>query len=298
MIKTNCEPSLVQWLRRECRLILPAALILGLAALAAAQNAPRPATLFLEAQENINLDNEPTAPAVAFTLRRGAPADELIQAPQAAAHIIGKMRTWQIQIFDRDERKVSFLQGSGEPPQGLIKWYGIDNDGKSLPNGFYSARLVWADEAGKLRKTKFISISLLSIEEMRDFLGPFVSLSFADEGLIIRIKDRLVFASGATNLQSDAFPTLDKITRFLKAHPRNRLVVNGFTDSSGSAEFNARLSQQRAEAMRTYLVSQGIDPGRVSYQGMGESRPIASNQTEEGRAKNRRVEINVLKPAQ
>jgi outer membrane protein OmpA-like peptidoglycan-associated protein len=75
------------------------------------------------------------------------------------------------------------------------------------------------------------------------------------------------------------------------AAPDQQISVEGFTDSQGSARHNLRLSEERAEAVRRYLVSQGIRPGQIRSQGKGEAQPIASNDDPEGRANNRRVEI-------
>ena len=77
----------------------------------------------------------------------------------------------------------------------------------------------------------------------------------------------------------------------LKAWPEVRVEVGGHTDSSGPAELNRNLSQQRAESVRQYLIDAGVAPGRITAVGYGEDRPIADNSTAEGRAANRRVEL-------
>ena len=70
--------------------------------------------------------------------------------------------------------------------------------------------------------------------------------------------------------------------------------AQGHTDSQGSDAYNLRLSQQRAESVREYLVSQGVEPGRITARGYGESQPIASNDTADGRATNRRVTLRII----
>jgi OOP family OmpA-OmpF porin len=72
------------------------------------------------------------------------------------------------------------------------------------------------------------------------------------------------------------------------------VIAEGHTDSIGSDAYNQKLSEQRAESVRRYLVNGGIEAGRISTEGFGESRPVASNQTADGRAQNRRVELRVL----
>jgi hypothetical protein len=79
----------------------------------------------------------------------------------------------------------------------------------------------------------------------------------------------------------------------LIAYPDIRVEIDGFTDSTGSLEFNERLSQQRADSVRSYLSSQGVNSSAITTQGFGPSQPIASNDTTSGRQQNRRVELVV-----
>ena len=106
-------------------------------------------------------------------------------------------------------------------------------------------------------------------------------------------------------LSTDAFFEFDKATLKpegkekieaevvapMKEHPNLRALVEGHTDSIGSDAYNQRLSERRANAVRDYMVSRGIDAPRIMTKGWGKSKPIASNKTKEGRARNRRVEI-------
>jgi len=84
---------------------------------------------------------------------------------------------------------------------------------------------------------------------------------------------------------------LDHAVKVLRDNPGLRVTVEGHTDSVGSAAYNQKLSERRAQAVKRYLVRQGIDPSRITTEGYGKSRPIASNETEEGRAQNRRADI-------
>jgi outer membrane protein OmpA-like peptidoglycan-associated protein len=85
--------------------------------------------------------------------------------------------------------------------------------------------------------------------------------------------------------------TIDKLAAFLERYPDRRVTVEGFTDSTGSAEYNQALSERRAQSVRDALVQKGIDPARVDTQGYGEEFPKASNETPAGRQLNRRVEV-------
>jgi outer membrane protein OmpA-like peptidoglycan-associated protein len=94
-------------------------------------------------------------------------------------------------------------------------------------------------------------------------------------------------------IREESKPTLDRIIAMLKSQPTLKIIIEGHTDSEGSDEHNKILSQQRAESVKLYLVSAGIDASRLFTEGYGESKPVASNETATGRAQNRRVELVV-----
>jgi outer membrane protein OmpA-like peptidoglycan-associated protein len=94
-------------------------------------------------------------------------------------------------------------------------------------------------------------------------------------------------------IRPDARPILDQAAETLKQEGDIGIAVEGHTDSVGSDEYNQRLSVRRAKAVKDYLAGKGIDPSRMSVTGYGESKPVASNDTAEGRAQNRRVELRV-----
>jgi len=99
------------------------------------------------------------------------------------------------------------------------------------------------------------------------------------------------FSSGSANLTQNSFKILDKVLESLKEWPEVRVEIRGYTDSRGSEITNLNISQKRAEAVRVYLISNGIDPQRVRAVGLGEADPVAPNTTAAGRAENRRVEM-------
>ncbi|HWP64447.1 MAG TPA: OmpA family protein [Candidatus Limnocylindria bacterium] len=101
------------------------------------------------------------------------------------------------------------------------------------------------------------------------------------------------FAFDSARLTAEGEARLADTVATLKQHPDLKVVCNGYTDSIGSEAYNMRLGQRRADAVRDYLVSQGIDASRIRTESFGESNPVASNDTEAGRAENRRVEIVV-----
>lgn len=101
----------------------------------------------------------------------------------------------------------------------------------------------------------------------------------------------ILFASGSATIEGESTPTLKEITDMLQAHPDLKLMIEGHTDNQGTADGNLTLSEQRAAAVKSYLVSRGIDGARLSTRGYGQARPVASNDTAEGRQQNRRVEL-------
>lgn len=97
-----------------------------------------------------------------------------------------------------------------------------------------------------------------------------------------------------SELKNESKPDLNRGVRFLNENPTIRVEIAGHTDSVGTDAYNNRLSQQRAEAVRTYLIQGGVQASRITARGYGETQPIADNGTEEGRGRNRRVEMRVL----
>jgi OOP family OmpA-OmpF porin len=103
--------------------------------------------------------------------------------------------------------------------------------------------------------------------------------------------DKIFFKTNSAEILSSTYPKLDEVVEILKEYPELKLEINGHTDNTGRAEYNKALSQQRAEAVRDYLVKKGIAPSRLKATGYGDERPIVDNNTEENRARNRRVEL-------
>ncbi|MFW5921177.1 MAG: OmpA family protein [Polyangiales bacterium] len=107
----------------------------------------------------------------------------------------------------------------------------------------------------------------------------------------VRIEQKIHFEFDKAKIRPVSYPILDTVAQVLKDYPEITLEVQGHTDSRGSDRYNEKLSQKRAEAVRQYLIEQGIDRGRLVAKGYGETRPIESNRTQAGRAANRRVEF-------
>lgn len=112
-------------------------------------------------------------------------------------------------------------------------------------------------------------------------------------GMVITLND-VLFANGQSSLNPGADANLSKIFNFMSNNPDRKLLIEGHTDSVGSVQSNQQLSQNRAQSVYSYLISQGVPASRLSVQGLGESSPVSSNASASGRQQNRRVEITVL----
>ena len=112
----------------------------------------------------------------------------------------------------------------------------------------------------------------------------------------ISIMDKVQFETGKADLKEVSHSLLDEVAKMLKDNPQVELIsVEGHTDSTGSPDFNRKLSQDRAESVAKYLTSKGVKAARMEPKGFGPDRPIADNETDAGREANRRVEFNILK---
>ena len=105
----------------------------------------------------------------------------------------------------------------------------------------------------------------------------------------------ILFDSGKSTFQQGTYTVLESITTILKEYPNSRFQVEGHTDSDGSNELNQTLSENRAAAVKNYLIEKGIATDRLRSTGFGETKPIASNKNAKGKAENRRVEITLIK---
>ncbi len=124
-----------------------------------------------------------------------------------------------------------------------------------------------------------------------------VSVSRTGDMIVLNMPGHLTFATNRSDIQSSFFPVLNSVALVFKEFKNSNIKVSGHTDSQGSDGYNQTLSEQRASSVADYLMAQSIAPARFYVVGYGESRPIASNASEQGRAQNRRVEIEIL-PAQ
>jgi outer membrane protein OmpA-like peptidoglycan-associated protein len=130
-------------------------------------------------------------------------------------------------------------------------------------------------------------------EEMqRDLEGARVER--VGEGIMITFDSGILFDFDKSNLKADARANLDKLAVILNKYSDTDILIDGHTDSKGSDEYNLTLSQNRAQSVASYLAGLQVASTRMAINGYGESRPVADNATDEGRALNRRVEVGIM----
>lgn len=141
-----------------------------------------------------------------------------------------------------------------------------------------------------------VMVIALTASGCANFWGPgaeessTIEVRGTERGLVLTLGD-VLFGFGRVELTKNGEREVAKLSDYLKRHPKRNVVIEGFTDSVGSIDYNMGLSERRASAVRTSLINNGIDPDRVHSRGYGESFPVATNATDAGRQQNRRVEI-------
>ncbi|MFL1513827.1 DUF4398 domain-containing protein [Pseudomonas prosekii] len=113
-----------------------------------------------------------------------------------------------------------------------------------------------------------------------------------DRGTLVTFGD-VLFATDRADLKSSGLVNINKLAQFLQENPDRKVIVEGYTDSTGTASHNQSLSERRAGSVRTALVKMGVDPARIVVQGYGKEYPVAENTSASGRAMNRRVEVTI-----
>jgi len=122
-----------------------------------------------------------------------------------------------------------------------------------------------------------------------------VSVTRNGDNIVLNMPGNITFATNSSNISADFYSVLDSVALVINEFEKTYIDIEGFTDSTGSEAYNQTLPEKRARSVASYLESQQVIPQRIVTRGMGESQPVASNDTSEGRARNRRVEI-ILTP--
>lgn len=114
------------------------------------------------------------------------------------------------------------------------------------------------------------------------------------DNLLLRMPSGITFATDSAQVQPQFQPTLNEVASVLSQYPKTYIDIYGHTDSTGSEAYNQSLSERRAQSVSSYLAGHGVQSARMATRGYGEMQPIASNETEEGKQANRRVEIKIV----
>ena len=147
-------------------------------------------------------------------------------------------------------------------------------------------------QSGAQRDKLMLEAKQEKINQLREQLSRLKSLKAkkTDRGLVLTLGS-VLFDLNKSTLKPGAMKSVEKLSEFMKNDPKRNVMIEGYTDSTGSPEYNKRLSRRRAESVRDALVTDGINPQRIVTKGYGADYAVASNKTAAGRQENRRVEI-------
>lgn len=151
---------------------------------------------------------------------------------------------------------------------------------------------AYIEELSEQRSNLLIQSRTQEAQKARDELEAYKTKN-SKRGIVL-VLDDLLFDTGGATLHRGSQRNLDPLVRYMNDHPEREISVEGHTDNVGEENFNIDLSFRRAEAVKNYLVTSGINANRISTRGFGESLPVTSNNTAHGRQQNRRVEIVIL----
>jgi outer membrane protein OmpA-like peptidoglycan-associated protein len=136
----------------------------------------------------------------------------------------------------------------------------------------------------------------LYLDKQRKDLEKVAEVKKTENGLLVQMKNDILFDTGSDSLKAEGVAELNKMADILAKYSDDRVKVEGHTDSVGDAKHNQALSERRAGAVKSVLISRGVQEKQIETYGYGESKPVADNKTADGRAKNRRVELHIDVP--
>jgi outer membrane protein OmpA-like peptidoglycan-associated protein len=208
------------------------------------------------------------------------------------------------------EKNVVTIKGkvsdeNGKPLNAALKWYELNTNRNigsltsnpetgdyiiTLPNG--TGYSYFAEKEGYYSVSNMVDLTAeSSFKEMT--VDIIMSSVKTLEQTSIKLNN-IYFDFDKFELQPESFTELDRVYKFLSENPDVKIEISAHTDSKGGDDYNLQLSQKRAESVVSYLISKGIDGARLTAKGYGEANPVGDNETEEGRAQNRRVEMRIV----
>ncbi|WP_133469363.1 OmpA family protein [Paraglaciecola marina] len=157
------------------------------------------------------------------------------------------------------------------------------------------SRYVWGAALGALAGGAIGNYMDNQEEAFREELaGSGVEVYREGDNIRLSIPGNITFSTGSAAIVTNFYPVLENVAKVLNRYEKTKLSIEGHTDSVGDANYNTQLSIQRANSVANYLQGTGVATNRLQTLGMGESQPIASNDTAQGRQQNRRVELRVI----
>ncbi len=225
-----------------------------------------------ENAERIQKEKEAAAAEAAAKAKAEADAQAAAEAKRQAELTAAKEAQMKAQAqAQAAEAKAAAAQGKGGSEQAAIQ-----------------AKAEAASEEAKRAQAATAALRAQLLQQLNEVL----QTTDTPRGLVVNMAD-VLFETGKYALSMDAQLKLAKLSGIIQAHPGLNLAIEGYTDNTGTPDFNMKLSQQRADAVRQFLITQGLSPDTITSKGMGQADPIADNSTAAGRKQNRRVEIIV-----
>lgn len=129
---------------------------------------------------------------------------------------------------------------------------------------------------------------------LKNVKGEFKDATRTNEGIRFTLSSDLLFPTNSSYLTEEAKVELDKLSKLLQRDASKKVRVDGHTDATGTEVYNQWLSEKRAVSVKNFLEQAGISASRITTEGLGQTKPVATNKTPEGRQKNRRVEVTIL----
>ncbi|HEY9486846.1 MAG TPA: OmpA family protein [Chryseosolibacter sp.] len=243
---------------------------------------PLPDTAIYASISDSAIENKGSSLPVDQSIGKEVSAEEI--EPEKVTEMSGEVKVYgkitNAKTGEVIPAKISF---QGPAMTFLTAESGDDGYAIRIPSSQYSVRIEANGYVSSLEKLDIDSFDMKDLE-MNFKLQP------VERGTTVNLRN-VLFAQAKTEILPESYPELDLVVSFLKENPTVKIELMGHTDGRGVQADNIRLSQQRVNKVKAYLVSKGISSRRISGKGFGGSKPIASNETEESRRMNRRVEF-------
>jgi outer membrane protein OmpA-like peptidoglycan-associated protein len=286
-------------MNRLTKLALTAALTAGLGACATTPPGPPPEVVRLQNELNRLHDDPRIAPNAPNELRD---ADTLVSSLAMNGRNL-EVRDYQHRIYIAD-RLIETAEAEGLARYAEVRAHdlGAERDRllvDSRTHQLRNAQIAAADAQANAMEAREdanaaradAAASRSEAEVLRADLSD-LQAQQTQRGFVVTLGD-VLFEVDRAELKPGATRTIDQLANALNDDRRSTIAIEGHTDSTGNPQHNVDLSLHRAEAVKSYLVQRGVDPARITTQGLGEDYPVASNATEAGRQQNRRVEVVV-----